>query len=395
MTVREALDRDGVFRRAATLLTHDEDLPESPVVPPIYQTSLFTFRDYAEMEDAFAGRIRRPLYSRGDNPTVIEFERRVAALEGAEAARAFSSGMGAISAVALAFAGTGDRIVCVRHVYGDAFRMFQKLLPRLGVTVDYVDGSDADAVIAALPGAKLLYLESPTSMVFDLQELPRITAAARAQGVVTSIDNSWATPLFQQPISHGVDLVLHSASKYLGGHSDTVAGVVAGSAALIQRINEISYPYLGAKLSPFEAWLLLRGLRTLPARLKQHEKSALAIAERLKAYPGVMRVLHPAFSNHPGRATLTGFSGLFTFEVSDDIDVPRFTNALRLFRLGVSWGGHESLVVPALASLKQTPGTNSMSYFGVPPGAIRLHVGLEDPEDLWADLEGALAAGKK
>jgi cystathionine beta-lyase/cystathionine gamma-synthase len=393
--VTERLDREEVFRRAATLLTHDEDLPESPVVPPIYQTSLFTFRDYAEMEDAFAGRIRRPLYSRGDNPTVIEFERRVAALEGTDAARAFSSGMGAISAVVLAFAEAGDRILCVRHVYGDAFRLFQKLLPRLGITIDYVDGSDVDAVIAALPGAKLLYLESPTSIVFDLQELSRITAAARAQGIVTSIDNSWATPLFQQPTRHGVDLVLHSASKYLCGHSDTVAGVVAGPAALIQRINDLSYPYLGAKLSPFEAWLLLRGLRTLPIRLRQHERSALSLAKRLQAHPSIVRILHPAFSNHPGRATLSGFSGLFTFEVSDDIDVPRFTDALRLFRLGVSWGGHESLVMPALASLKQTPGTNSMTYFGVPHGAIRLHVGLEDPDDLWADLEGALAAGKK
>ncbi len=391
----DTLERDEVFRRAATLLTHDEDLPESPVVPPIYQTSLFTFRDYAEMEGAFAGQIRRPLYSRVDNPTVQEFERRIAALEGAESARAFSSGMGAISSAVLAFAGSGDRVVCVRHVYGDAFRLFQRLMPRLGVQIDYVDGTDANTIIAALPGAKVVYLESPTSMVFDLQELPRIAAAARQAGIVSIIDNSWATPLFQQPIRHGVDLVLHSASKYIGGHSDTVAGVVAGSAALIQRINEQTYPYLGAKLSPFEAWLLLRGLRTLPIRLKQHERSALGIAQRLQDHPDVVRVLHPAFSNHPGRATLLGFSGLFTFEVSEEVDVPRFTDALRLFRLGVSWGGHESLVVPALASLKQTPGTNSMSYFGVPPGAIRLHVGLEDPDDLWADLEAALAAGKR
>jgi cystathionine beta-lyase/cystathionine gamma-synthase len=395
VALSEEIDREGVLRRAATLLTHDDDLPENPVVPPIYQTSLFTFRDYAEMEDAFAGRARRPLYSRGDNPTVIEFERRVAALEGAEAARAFSSGMAAISALALAFAGSGERIACVRHVYGDAFRLFQKLLPRLGIKVEYVDGSDADAVIAALPGAQLLYLESPTSMVFDLQELPRITAAARAQGIVTAIDNSWATPLFQQPVRHGVDIVLHSASKYLCGHSDTVAGIVAGPEALIRRVNDLTYPYLGAKLSPFEAWLLLRGLRTLPIRLRRHEASGLAIAERLNAHPDVVRVLHPSFSNHPGRATLTGFSGLFTFEVSETIDIPRFTDALRLFRLGVSWGGHESLAVPALASLRQTPGTNSLSYFGVPAGAIRLHVGLEDPDDLWADLEGALAAGKR
>jgi len=247
-------------------------------------------------------------------------------------------------------------------------------------------------VDAALPGARVLYLESPSSIMFELQDLPRLATAARAQGVTTMIDNSWATPVFQQPLRHGIDLVLHSASKYIGGHSDTVAGVVAGPAELIQRINERTYPYLGAKLSPFEAWLLIRGLRTLPLRLQRHEASGLLIARRLRQHPAVRRVMHPVFSNHPGRATLGGFSGLFSFEADDTIDIPRFVDALRLFRMGVSWGGHESLVVPARASLKQTPGSNSMSYFGVAPQTVRLHVGLENPEDLWSDLERALAA---
>ncbi|HEY5818764.1 MAG TPA: PLP-dependent transferase [Mesorhizobium sp.] len=387
-------DRDYVAE-AATLLAHDNPFPGGAVVPPIYQTSLFTFASYAEMADTFAGRSKQPIYSRGNNPTVMEFESRVAALEGAEAARGFSSGMAAISATVLAFVGAGERIVAVRNCYGDAYRFFERFLPRMNIQVDYVDGTDTDAVVAALPGAKLLYLESPTSMTFELQDLEALTQGAKAQGIVTTVDNSYATPIFQKPILHGVDLVLHSASKYLGGHSDTVAGVVAGSADHIARINEQTYSYLGGKLSPFEAWLLLRGLRTLPLRLPHHMKSGLALAERLKAHPSVERVNHPVYANHPGKKTLKGYAGLFSFEVADDIDIPAFVDALKYFRLGVSWGGHESLVVPAKATLEQTPGLNSMARFGVSPRTIRFNVGLENVEDLWADAAEAFEKSRK
>src|SRR4029079_9012453 len=261
--------------------------------------------------------------------------------------------------------------------------------------VDYVDGQDAAAVESALPGASLLYLESPTSMVFELQDIARLSRAAKEAGVVSAIDNSWATPIFQKPIAHGVDLVVHTASKYIGGHSDTVAGCVAGPARLIDKINEITHPFLGAKLSPLEAFLLTRGLRTLPLRLKRHMSSALLLAERLKNHPRVVKVHHPFYSNHPGRATLMGFTGLFTFEVDDLIDIPLFADSLNYFRLGVSWGGHESLIVPVAAALAQTPDTNSFERFGVSPRAIRLHVGLEDVETLWSDLEQAFAKSLK
>jgi cystathionine beta-lyase/cystathionine gamma-synthase len=393
--VGTGLDRAAVLERAATYLAHDADLPFDSVVPPICQTSLFTFHSYREMEDAFSGRTRRPIYSRGDNPTVMEFEKRIAALEGAEAARAFSSGMGAISATLLAFLHRGDRILSARNIYGDTFRLFQRLLPKFGIEVDYVDATDVEAVAARLPGARILYLESPSSMVFELQELPRLAALARTHGAITIIDNSWATPLFQQPITHGIDLSLHSASKYIGGHSDTVAGVVAGSTALIGQINQNTYSMFGAKLSPLEAWLLLRSLRTLPLRLPRHEASALAIAQWLRDHANVAGIFHPAFSNHPGKATLIGSTGLFSFEVDETIDVPTFVDALRLFRIGVSWGGHESLIVPALATLRQTPDYNALSYFSVSARTIRLHIGLEDPAVLWADLEQAFAKARR
>jgi cystathionine beta-lyase/cystathionine gamma-synthase len=379
---------------ATSLLGGGEDHPFASAVPPIFQTSLFTFASYAEMAEVYAGRSRQLIYSRGDNPTVMEFERLVAALEGAEAGRAFSSGMGAISATVLAFVSAGDRIVTIRNVYSDAYRLFELLLSRFGVTVDYVDGGDPMAVEAALPGAKLLYLENPASLTFELQDIAALAGMARAHGVVTAIDNSWATPLFQKPIAHGVDLVIHAASKYLGGHSDTVAGIVVGSAGHIARINAQTYAYLGAKLSPFEAWLLLRGLRSLPLRMPRHMQSGLAIAERLRAHADVERVHHPAFSDHPGRATLSGYGGLFSFEVSPAIDVPAFVDALRLIRIGVSWGGPESLVVPALAPL-QLQKANCFARFGISPRLIRLNIGIEHVEALWADLEQALRQARR
>lgn len=388
-------DLASAIAQASLVVCDDAEHEHDPVVGPIYQTSLFTFKDFETMRRAFAGEGHGYIYSRVGNPTVHDFERRVAALEGGEAARGFASGMGAITATVLSIVQSGDRIVAVRHCYGDTYRFFEKMLPRFGIAVKYVDGSNLDEVRDALPGAKLLYLESPSSMVFELQDIATLAAAAKAQGVVTIMDNSWATPLFQKPLSHGVDLVLHSASKYLGGHSDTVAGVVAGSAGMIAKINELTHPFLGAKLAPHEAFLLVRGLRTLPLRLRRHMESALMLADRLRQHARVTKVHHPVYSNHPGRATLLGFSGLFSIEVDERIDVARFSDTLKVFRLGVSWGGHESLVVPVAASLAQTPGVNSFARFGVSPRAIRLHVGLEDAEVLWADLEQAFVASTR
>jgi cystathionine beta-lyase/cystathionine gamma-synthase len=391
---REPLTGAG-FAGAATIAAHDDGFPLGAVVPPIYQSSLFTFTDYAEMAARFRGESKHPVYSRVDNPTTGEFERKVAALEHAETARGFASGMAAISTVILGLCRSGDRLVCVRHVYPDSYRLMLKLLPRLGIAVEFVDGSDPDAVARALPGARLLYLESPTSWVFETQDLPRLAALACTQGVVTVIDNSWASPIFQRPLEHGIDLVLHSASKYLGGHSDVVAGVLAGSSSLLAELDAVAFPYLGAKLSPFDAWLLLRGLRTLPLRMQRHHASVLAIAERLAGHPAVARVLHPAFSNEPGRATLAGWSGLFTIQLADGVSPRALCDALRLFKLGVSWGGHESLVFPAEIGLQQASGPNSMRDFGVSPHTVRLHIGLEEVEDLWADLVQGLERAER
>lgn len=379
---------------ASLIVAHDESNAFEAVVPPIVQTSLFTFSRYDEMLAAYRGEIVRPIYTRGLNPTVRAFEEMLAKLEGGEDAMGFASGMAAISSTVLSFVEPGDRIVAVQHVYPDAFRLFGTVLKRLKVEVTYVDGRDEEAVARALPGAKLFYMESPTSWVMETHDVGALAALAKRHGVVSVIDNSWASPIFQRPLSLGVDLVLHSASKYLGGHSDVVAGVVTGSKTMVDRIRAEAYPYLGGKLSPFDAWLLVRGLRTLPIRMKAHEAAGLEIARRLQALDIVESVHHPALANRlpPG---LTGTSGLFSFIFREGVDIRTFADHLNLFKLGVSWGGHESLIVPGQVVLQQKAQPNSAHAFGIHPRSVRLHVGLEGTEALWSDLETAIAAASQ
>ncbi|QEE43643.1 aminotransferase class I/II-fold pyridoxal phosphate-dependent enzyme (plasmid) [Rhizobium sp. WL3] len=382
------------FEHASLSVAHDETNAFDAVVPPIVQTSLFTFETYDEMVATYRGERNRPVYSRGLNPTVRHFEEMLAKLEGGEDALGFGSGMAAISTTVLTFVEPGDRIVAVRNLYPDAYRLFGTLMKRMKVEVTYVDGKDLEAVENALSGARLLYLESPTSWIMETHDVAALAAIATKHGVLSVIDNSWASPVFQRPLELGVDIVLHSASKYLGGHSDVVAGVVTGSKLLIDRIRNETLPYLGGKMSPFDAWLLIRGLRTLPIRMKAHEASALEIARRLKSLDIVEDVNHPGLANQlpPG---LTGTSGLFSLVFRQGIDIRRFCDRLQLFKLGVSWGGHESLVVPGEVVLQQKAQPNSAHAFGMNPRSVRLHVGLEGTEALWRDLEAAIAAAQE
>jgi len=382
------------FDHASFVVAHDETNAFEAVVPPIVQTSLFTFETYDEMVATYRGEKTRPVYSRGLNPTVRHFEEMLAKLEGGEDALAFGSGMAAISSTVITFIEPGDRIVAVKHLYPDAFRLFGTLLKRMKVDVTYVDGTDLEAVEVAMPGAKLFYMESPTSWIMEPHDVAALSAIAKKHGAVSVIDNSWASPIFQRPLSLGVDLVLHSASKYLGGHSDVVAGVVTGSKDLIDRIRGEALPYLGGKMSPFDAWLLIRGLRTLPIRMKAHEAAGLDIARRLQARPEVEKVNHPGLANQlpPG---LSGTSGLFSFVFREGVDIRAFADKLHLFKLGVSWGGHESLIVPGQVVLQQKAQPNSAHAFGMHPRSVRLHVGLEGTEALWRDLEEAIDAARQ
>ncbi|PZX14355.1 cystathionine beta-lyase/cystathionine gamma-synthase [Palleronia aestuarii] len=370
-----------------TVLARPYGGPAGSVTPPIYQTSLFTFDDMAAFEARMAGEIDRPLYSRVTNPTTAAFEEMMARLEGGAASVGFASGMAAISATLFALVRPGDRIACVEHVYPDAYRLMERMLRPWGVEITYHPVTAFATDPEVMRGAALAYLESPTSMMMQAADLRAIAEAARAEGVTTVIDNSWATPIFQRPLALGIDVVLHSASKYISGHSDTVAGVVTGPAEIVGRIRDLTLPLLGGKLAPFEAWLLVRGLRTLGARMREHQRTADLFVDRLGGRAEVTAIHSPGANTVPG---LEGRSGLMSIELSDSVDIRRFADALDLFRLGVSWGGFESLIVPAAVTLAQAGEHNSVRRFGVPERLVRLSLGLEAAEDLWRDFDRAL-----
>jgi cystathionine beta-lyase/cystathionine gamma-synthase len=371
----------------ATLMAGVLDDINGAITPPIVQTSLFAFDSYQAFEDRMAGRTDKVIYTRVQNPTVAAFEGLMAKAEKGEAAVGFASGIAAISSTLLAFVKPGDRIACVEHVYPDTYRLMERILRPFGVDVSYHSATEFEDNADLLDGVQIAYLESPSSVIFAPLNLTKVAAHAKRHGALTMIDNSWASPVFQQPLALGIDIVIHSASKYISGHSDTVAGVVVSSLSHIARIRDLTLPLLGAKLAPFEAFLLTRGLRTLTARMMHHQASANLFVDRLAALPQVTKINSPGANVVPG---LTGRSGLMSIEFDDSVDIPKFCDAVSHFRLGVSWGGFESLILPARVGLAQAGEKNSMQAFGVSPNLVRLNLGLEDAEDLWADFMSAL-----
>ena len=375
------------------LFTEERQLYGS-ISPPIATSSTFAFRTHSELAARYRGETADPVYSRTDNPTVRLLEEKLAALEGGEDAIALGSGMAAITSAVLALVRSGDRIVAIRNSYSDAHRFFDMMLPRLGVQTSYVDANDPQALQTAITGARLFYFESPSSYVFDCCDIVGLARIARSAGAITLFDNSFASPLRQNPLTHGVDLVVHSISKYLSGHSDVVAGCVIGSSALIDVIRTGASPYLGSKLSGFEAWLVLRGLRTLPIRMEAHERTAEAVVSALCELPQVARVLRPGVSA-PMPATLRGAGGLMTVEFTDAIDIPTFSDALQIFRLAVSWGGFESLALPADIALRPPEPHSRHQPLGINRRMVRLFLGLEGAEVLRADLLNAITTATR
>ncbi len=377
----------GLADKLSTLFSEAFDGENGSITPPIVQSSLFTFDSYEAFEDRMAGRTTNAIYTRVQNPTVAAFESTMSRAEGAEAAVAFASGMGGVAATMLALVKPGDKIVCVKHVYPDAYRLFERILRPFGVDTSYHSPDEFENNPELLKGVAVAYLESPNSLMFETMNLATVASHAKRHGVTTVIDNSWATPVFQRPLEHGIDVSLHSASKYISGHSDTVAGVVVSSNEIIHRIRDLTLPLLGAKLAPFEAFLLTRGLRTLVPRMQRHEQSANTLIERLLTLPAIERVntvtVDPA-------SNISGRSGLFSVQFAPSIDIRTFCNALTLFKLGVSWGGFESLALPARVALAQAEAENSMQRFGVPENLVRFSVGLEGVDDLWDDLNNAI-----
>ncbi|KGJ91207.1 trans-sulfuration enzyme family protein [Colwellia psychrerythraea] len=388
-------------RHLNTLMVHDKDQYQDQfgaVVPPTYQNSLFTFSSWEAIEQAFEDKINNSIYTRGKNPTVALVEQKIATLAGGDKSKLFASGMAAVSAGMLHFLSAGDHIITLKNIYGPSISLINDfLIPKMNVEVSYVSGNDIDEIIAAIkPNTRLIYLESPSSVIFSLQNLALITAVAKKYDIATAIDNTWATPLFQKPLALGIDLEIHSCSKYLGGHSDIVSGVLIGCKELIDAIHIREYELLGAKMAPAEASLLLRSLRTLDLRMDRHQQSALKIAEFLNAHPQIALVNYPGLANFPqaelAQQQMSGFSGLMSFRLktNDLVKIKSFFNHLELFQIGVSWGGHESLIyAPAISYLKeQSP--EQFKRMAISLGDMRISVGLENVEDLLLDLSQAL-----
>lgn len=356
--------------------------------PPVIQTSNFVFNTVAQMQQAFTDEKKYRLYTRGNNPTTEMLCKKIAALQGTEDCLVLSSGAAAISVAVLSQLKAGDHVICVEHPYNWAYQLFTAFLPRYGVTTTFVNGSDLKNFENALqPNTRLIYLESPTTMFFELQDLEAVCQLAKQKNILTIIDNSYCSPVGQHPEKYGVDLIIHSATKYINGHSDVVAGIICGSHAMIEKIYKNEFLNFGAISSPLNSWLMLRSLRTLPLRLKQSSESAQKIISFLAAHPKVERIYYPFHPSHPqyelAKKQMLMPMGMFSvvLKTSDRNTVVNFCETLKYFLMAVSWGGHESLIIPACAFADDS---------GYPVGFIRFYIGLEEADVLIGDLDNAL-----
>lgn len=368
---------------------------EGVVTPAIEPASTFPARDVAELRELATRPRERRFYSRYGNPTHAHAEAIVAELEGAAAAKLLASGMAALSTAVLALTSAGDRIVAQTVLYGGALHLLQELPQRFGVEVVFAEQSDTDALVAAIDDrTALVVLETPSNPLLALTDLRAVAAAARRHGAHVLVDNTLATPVNQRPLELGADLVLHSATKYLGGHGDLLAGALAGSEELLDAIWRTSL-MLGGTLGAFDAWLLQRGLRTLSVRVERQNATAQHLAELLDRHPAVAAVHYPGLDDHPQRelavAQMNGFGGLLSFELEGGVArATEVAERLALFELAPSLGGVHSLVVPPAAMLAGVLDEEALDAGGARPGLLRLAVGLEHEDDLARDLLRAL-----
>ena len=373
--------------RAEEICTHYSEDPSrfaGAVTPPIFQSSLFT-----ECEGNEGDREGRYAYTRVSNPTTEIVENKVAALEQGEAAKCFSSGMGAISAAMMHYLKKDSHVVAVASIYGPAHRYLAEYMKRFGEEVTFVKGTDTEEIEGAIrENTDLIYLESPSTYLFLVQDMSKIAEIAKRHHAATVIDNTYCTPIFQKPLTFGIDMVVHSASKYLGGHSDIIGGVVIGRKEEIDQIAQSERELFGAVMSPFDSWLMLRGIRTLPVRMKQHMVNAMEMAAYFQELPVVKEVIYPWWETHPqyelAKKQMTGASGLMSvvFDLPGE-QIKRIVRELEFFHRGPSWGGFESLISPVGADLEQDNET-------MKKGLVRLHIGLEGADLLKEDFERAV-----
>ena len=362
------------------------------VTPPIMQTSNFVYRKVEDLYKAFQDEMSGYLYSRGLNPTVDILRKKLAALDGAEDGLVFNNGAAATFAAVFANVKAGDHIVCVDRPYTWTQHMCNRILPRFGVTTTYIDGTDIENFERAiLPNTRVIYLESPNSWDYKIQDLRAVAELARSENIVTIIDNSYCSPLYQRPIEMGIDIAMQTATKYINGHSDTLGGVLTGSHAMMKKIFDSEYLCIGSGTTPFNAWMMLRGLRTLPARFERITATTQKVLAWVKQHPRVEKVLFPLDESFPqyelAKKQMTGACGLFTLVLKADRmeQIVNFCEGLKHIVMAVSWGGHESLAIPKCAGMRPEhfkPGNEVHRM-------VRIYVGLEEADYLIKDMEQA------
>ena len=372
-------------------LGEDNENYYNAVAPPIIQTSNFSYKTVNDLRLAINDEKNNLIYSRGNNPTLDILVKKLAALEKAEDAIVFASGMAAISTAIIANVAAGDHVICVQEPYSWTNKLLSSLLPRFGVECSFINGGEISNYQQSLkPNTKLIYLESPNTFTFELQDLKAVAAFARQNNLTTIIDNSYSTPLFQNPIEFGIDIVVHSATKYIGGHSDTVAGVLCSSKEIVERIFKNEFLTFGGIISPFNAWLLLRGLRTLPIRMEKIAKTTSSVINFLENHSKIEKVIYPFSKDFPqlelAESQMKCGSGMLSVLLKTN-EIPKieaFCNALKCFYIAVSWGGYESLVFPVCSFV------NDKEESPIPFNLVRFSIGLEEPEELIQDIENAL-----
>ena len=382
----------------ATLAIHagEEKFRRSESVgTAISRTANFTFSSTEEMKRWAEGKSSAYIYTRYGNPTLATAEKKIAALEGAEAAVVAASGTAAISAALLAVLKAGDEVIASRQLYGGSYRLLRDVFPRLAIGVRHVEADLAGIKNLVGPRTKALYIETPTNPTLRLVDVKKAAAFAQEWGLVAIIDNTFATPVLQKPLAMGFHIVVHSASKYLAGHSDVIAGAAAGSAVLIDKVRH-NIIQIGGSMDPEAAFLLIRGMKTLEIRVERQCRNAMAVAKFLERHPKVARVHYPGLPSHPdhklARQQMRGFGGMLAFDHKGGLaGARRFGDRIRVFLLAASLGGVESLAVLPIYTSHYNMSAAELKAASVSPGTVRVSVGLEDPDDLIEDLRQALA----
>lgn len=381
------------FATRAVRSGHEPDPVTGAHAPPVYQTSTFAYGSFRRGQRLFAGEEEGYLYGRIANPTTRAFERKLADLEGAEEAVAFSSGMAAIGALTLTFLRPGDELIFIGPLYGGTEGLFHDILTPFGVRV--TEASEGELEAALGERTRMVYLETPTNPTLKLIDLSHVARLTAGRDVLTVADNTFATPYLTRPLEHGLTFSLHSATKYLGGHGDAIGGVLAGPAALLAEVRSEGLRHVGGCLGPWESFLLLRGTKTLALRMEAHCAGAALVAEALRGHPAVARTFYPGLAEHPGhevaRKQMRHFGGMVSLELRGGVAAAeRFLDGLTLFTQAVSLGDVESLATHPASTTHQLLDEETRERQGITGGLVRLSVGIESPRDLCDDLLASL-----